>query len=151
MVNRNSRAALGLVVAAAAVGRLVVATPPPKPEITVFKSPTCGCCRQWVEHARAAGFQVVVHDTSDLEGVMTRYGVPPRLSSCHTAVVGGYVIEGHVPADVISRLLRERPNVAGLAVPGMPASAPGMDLPSPSRYDVLTFDHAGKTSVYATR
>lgn len=151
MIDRNSWAVLGLVVAAAAVGRVALATPSPKPEITVFKSPTCGCCRQWVEHARAAGFRVVAHDTTDLDGVMRRYGVPPRLSSCHTAVVGGYVIEGHVPADVISRLLRERPHVAGLAVPGMPASAPGMDLPSQARYDVVTFDRAGTTSVYTTR
>lgn len=153
MVIRKSWAALGLA-AAAAWGSGPAAAAPARGtghEITVFKSPTCGCCRKWVEHLRAAGFQVIAHDTADLEAVMTRYDVPNALASCHTAVVEGYVIEGHVPADLIARLLTERPKVAGLAVPGMPANAPGMDMPSTAPYDVLTFDHAGKTAVYAAR
>jgi hypothetical protein len=150
---RKSWAALGLAAAAAWGSGPAAAAPArgPAHQITVFKSPTCGCCRKWVEHLRAAGFQVIAHDTTDLEAVMTRYGVPHTLASCHTAVVEGYVIEGHVPADLIARLLTERPKVAGLAVPGMPANAPGMDMPSPAPYHVLTFDHAGKTAVYATR
>lgn len=146
-------AALGLA-AVAAWGSGPAAAPPtrgPAHEITVFKSPTCGCCRKWVEHLRTAGFRVIAHDTTDLEAVMTRYGVPSALASCHTAVVEGYVIEGHVPADLIARLLTERPKVVGLAVPGMPANAPGMDMPSTARYQVLTFDHAGKTALYAVR
>lgn len=130
-------------------GRRATATP--GPEITVYKSPTCGCCRKWVEHLRSAGFEVAGRDTSDLDAIRTRYGVPGTLAACHTAVVQGYVIEGHVPADLIARLLKERPRVAGLAVPGMPANAPGMDMPSPVRYDVLAFDRRGRTSVYATR
>src|SRR6266581_8962944 len=95
------------------------AAPTPGPEITVYKSPTCGCCKKWVEHLRAAGFQVTARDTSDLDAVMIRYAVPHDLGACHTAVVQGYVIEGHAPADLIARLLKERPKVAGLAVPGM--------------------------------
>ncbi len=123
----------------------------PGPVITVYKSATCGCCTKWVEHVRAAGFQVVVHDTTSLSGIKERYGVPKNLTSCHTAVVDGYVIEGHVPADVIARLLRERPELAGVAVPGMPAGSPGMDSPTPARYAILTFDRAGRTAVFAHR
>ncbi len=143
--------ALGAACVALAAVAGLRAAPTPGPEVTVYKSPTCGCCRKWVEHLRAAGFSVTAHDTSDLDAVRARYGVPRKLVACHTAVVQGYVIEGHVPADLIARLLKERPKVAGLAVPGMPASAPGMDMPSPARYDVLTFDRTGATSRYATR
>src|SRR5881628_3724125 len=126
------------------------AAPAPNPVITVYKSPTCGCCKKWVEHVRAAGFVVAVRDTADLDAIAARHGVPKNLTACHTAVVQGYVIEGHVPADLITRLLKERPRVAGLAVPGMPANSPGMDQPSSAPYEVLTFDRAGATSVYAT-
>jgi hypothetical protein len=121
------------------------------PAITVYKSPTCGCCAKWVEHLRAAGFAVAVHDTGDVEAVKTARGVPPALASCHTAVAGGYVFEGHVPADLIARFLKEAPAAAGLAVPGMPVGSPGMEGPSPRRYGVVTFDSLGRTSVYATR
>jgi hypothetical protein len=123
----------------------------PRPVITIYKSATCGCCANWVEHVRAAGFQVVVHDTTNLAAIKQRYGVPKHLTSCHTALVGGYVIEGHVPADVILRLLRERPELAGVAVPGMPAGSPGMDSPTPVRYAIMTFDRAGRTAVFAHR
>jgi len=123
----------------------------PLPVITVYKSATCGCCANWVEHVRAAGFKVVVHDTTNLAAIKQRYGVPKHLTSCHTALVDGYVIEGHVPADVIVRLLRERPELAGVAVPGMPAGSPGMDSPLPVRYAIMTFDRAGRTAVFAHR
>jgi len=156
MLARKSwrRLVLGTVCAAlGAVAGLSAAPAPPGPQITVYKSPTCGCCKKWVEHLQAAGFQVTARDTSDLDAVMIRYAVPHDLGACHTAVVQGYVIEGHAPADLIARLLKERPKVAGLAVPGMPPASPGMDVSSPGagRYDVLTFDRAGHTAVYATR
>ncbi len=121
------------------------------PAITVYKNPTCGCCKKWIAHLEAAGFPVTARDTSDLEAVRMRYAVPANLTACHTALVQGYVIEGHVPADLIARLLATRPKVAGLAVPGMPPSSPGMDLPSGEHYEVVMFDRAGKTAVYATR
>lgn len=92
-----------------------------------------------------------VRDTSDLAPVMARYGITPALEACHTASVGGYVVEGHVPADLIRRMLRERPAIAGLAVPGMPPSSPGMDVPNAGHYDVLAFTRDGRTSVYARR
>ena len=101
-------------------------------------------------HLRAKGFPVEARDTRDLGAVKRAHGVPPEVASCHTAVVEGYVVEGHVPADVIDRLLRERPAVAGLAVPGMPIGSPGMESPGrpPERYQVLAFDRTGKTTVY---
>src|SRR5205807_7883458 len=109
------------------------------------------CCSKWVEHVQAAGFRVIVHDTTNVSAVKQRYGVPASLTSCHTAVVEGYVIEGHVPADVIKRLLRERPEIAGVAVPGMPQGSPGMESDAPARYYILTFDKNGATSVYGAR
>lgn len=104
-------------------------------------------------HLRAGGYPVKPEDRDDLAPIRRRLGVPPALESCHTAVVDGYVIEGHVPADVIDRLLRERPSVVGLAVPGMPAGSPGMEAPGQraERYQVLTFDQRGRTTVYASR
>ncbi len=137
--------------AVAGLGAAPTPNPAAHPVMTVYKSPTCGCCTKWIDHLRAAGFPVTARDTSDLDAVKARYGVPRKLISCHTAIVRGYVIEGHVPADLIARLLAERPRIAGLAVPGMPANSPGMDLPSSERYDVVAFDRTGVTSVYATR
>jgi len=121
------------------------------PAMVVYKDPSCGCCKLWVDHVKAAGFAVSVRDSSDVVSVKKRQGVPARLYSCHTAIVGGYVVEGHVPADLVQKLLKERPNVVGLAVPGMPAGSPGMEQGSKEPYDVLTFDAAGKTTVYAKR
>ncbi len=119
-------------------------------EVTVYKSPTCGCCKQWVRHMQASGFSVKAHDVADIVQNKTANGVPRTLGSCHTANVGGYVIEGHVPASDIKRLLKERPPVRGLAVPGMPVGSPGMEQGGhKDRYDVLTFDARGNTSVYA--
>jgi hypothetical protein len=104
-------------------------------------------------HLRSDGFPVTERNETDLGPVKRRYGVPVALESCHTALVEGYVIEGHVPADLIDRLVRERPNVVGLAVPGMPIGSPGMESPGekPAPYQVLTFDRSGRTAVFATR
>jgi len=116
--------------------------------VDVYKNPTCGCCGTWAKHLRFNGFQVSVNDTPDLDAVRAKVGIPPGLKSCHTALVDGYVVEGHVPAADIRRLLSERPRALGLAVPGMPASAPGMDAPHASGYDVLLFQSDGATRVY---
>ena len=124
-----------------------------KPSITVHKGPTCDCCKAWVEHLRKHGYSVKAEDVADLGSVKQKLGVPAALQSCHTAQVDGYVIEGHVPADLIDRLLRDRPPVVGLAVPGMPIGSPGMEVPghAPDRYQILTFDRSGRTTVYASR
>ncbi len=111
--------------------------------MTVYKSPTCGCCGEWVKHVRAGGVQVETHDLGDVSPIRDRYGVPGSLASCHTAIVGGYAIEGHVPVADIKRLLQERPNVIGLAVPGMVAGSPGMVQGSPQHYATLAFDARG--------
>jgi hypothetical protein len=119
--------------------------------VTVYKSPTCGCCKGWVEHLRQAGFQVEVHDTADVQPVKEAMHLPAQLASCHTARVGGYTVEGHVPADVIAQLLREHPAVDGVAVPGMPMGSPGMEGGAPEHYDVVAFTKDGGTRVYASR
>lgn len=121
------------------------------PTITVYKSPTCGCCKSWVEHLEKHGFKVSAHDVMDMGPIKDQFGVSTALESCHTAMVDGYVIEGHVPADVIARLLKERPQVAGLAVPGMPMGSPGMEGPYKERYDVIAFSRDGQTQVYESR
>ena len=119
--------------------------------ITVFKDPDCGCCRNWVEHLRKHGFRVVVHDTSDVSGAKRTGRVPNQLRSCHTAFVNGYVIEGHVPAADIQRLLRENPRVAGIAVAGMPVGSPGMEMGAQAdHYDVVAFSRDGKTHPFAS-
>jgi hypothetical protein len=125
----------------------------PLPLVTVYKDAGCGCCKEWVKHLEKAGFRVDSRDTTDMESVKASFGVPTSLASCHTARVGVYAIEGHVPADLIIKFLAEKPaNARGLAVPGMPNRAPGMQQPGPQPpYDVLLFDKTGKTRVYATR
>lgn len=124
------------------------------PTMTVYKSANCGCCRLWVEHARASGFTVREVNTEDLGTVKREMGIPARLSSCHTVVVGSYVVEGHVPAADVKKLLRDRPaGVRGLAVPGMPIGSPGMEQGPVSgyeRYDVMAFTASGAVSVFAT-
>jgi len=123
-----------------------------KPSMTVYKSPTCGCCSKWIEHMKANGFIVTAVDVDDIEVPMKTYGVPASLGSCHTAIVNGYVVEGHVPADVVSRMLREKPPVAGISVPGMPAGSPGMEVGDYKQpYAIISFDRAGKTAVYDRR
>lgn len=121
----------------------------PLPEVVMHKDPNCGCCGKWAEHLEASGFKVITVPERDMQAVKTRLGVPQRLGSCHTAKVGNYVIEGHVPAATIKRLLSEKPAVRGLAAPGMPPASPGMDVPgNKDPYDVIAFDRAGKTRVY---
>ncbi len=118
--------------------------------ITVYKSPTCGCCTQWEKHLESHGFQVKSRVVPDVTPVKIENGIPSRLASCHTAFVAGYVVEGHVPAEDVKRLLREKPAIAGLAVPGMPIGSPGMEGPNPVVYDVLAFDSDGRVEVFST-
>ncbi|HWP83626.1 MAG TPA: DUF411 domain-containing protein [Terriglobia bacterium] len=119
------------------------------PKMTVYKTATCGCCGKWVEHVKNNGFQVTVHEVADLSEYKERYGVPKELESCHTAIVGGYTIEGHVPAADILRLLKEKPAAKGLAAPGMPLGSPGMEMGDrKDAYDVLLFTADGKTTVF---
>jgi hypothetical protein len=121
------------------------------PTVTVYKSPTCGCCSQWEAHLQENGFNVETTETTDVMPIKEKFGVPGSLSSCHTAVVDGYALEGHVPADVIRQLLAERPEVAGIAVAGMPTGAPGMPGPHQQPYDVIAFTKDGRQYVYASR
>lgn len=121
---------------------------PPLPTVQVYKSPSCGCCGKWVDHMKSAGFQVVTHDTEAVATHKARLGVPAAMGSCHTAEVGGYLIEGHVPAADVKKLLAEKPRAKGLASPGMPASAPGMDDPRGLPYEVYLVAKDGTTSVY---
>jgi hypothetical protein len=118
------------------------------PKMTVTKDPSCGCCGAWVEHVRKAGFPVEVIASAEVNRLKVRLGVPQALASCHTAEISGYVIEGHVPADAIKRLLAERPQAMGLAVPGMPVGSPGMEVEGveDDTYDVVLFGAAGETT-----
>jgi len=120
-------------------------------KITVYKSKTCGCCGKWVEHLQKAGFDVTVHVVDSVDNAPGRDRVPAELRSCHIASVKRYVIEGHVPADVIKDFLAKNPELEGLAVPGMPAGSPGMESPTPQPYDVITWDRTGKKSTFAKR
>ncbi|MFN8670067.1 MAG: DUF411 domain-containing protein [Gemmatimonadaceae bacterium] len=125
-----------------------------KTVIQVYKSPTCGCCKSWVEHIKANGFEAQVFDITDeeLQARKGRLGVGPRLASCHTAIVNGYVVEGHVPAADIKRMLAEKPAIAGIAAPGMPVGSPGMEVPGSraDKYDVVSFTKTGTTKVFAS-
>ena len=120
-------------------------------KITVYKDPTCGCCTKWVAHLRSAGLQPDVHDRSDMDALKDSLGVPTALRSCHTALAGRYVIEGHVPAADVKRLLAAAPKgIIGVAVPDMPAGAPGMEVPGRAdRYDVIAFAADGTTKLFA--
>ncbi|MDK9714771.1 MAG: DUF411 domain-containing protein [Sulfuritalea sp.] len=119
------------------------------PTVEVYKSPTCGCCGKWVDHMKANGFKVVTHEMNDVTPHKQRLGVPVGMGSCHTAEVGGYLVEGHVPAEDVKRLLAEKPQAKGLVSPGMPQSAPGMDLPGKVPYEVLLVRADGSTATYA--
>jgi len=147
-VNGTRRTLLAAALGATALGIPGLARAQRLPEITVYKGPACDCCNEWVKHLRANGFKVQTHEVGDLDRTRQKYGVPQALASCHTASVGGYAIEGHVPAADIKRLLKERPKAAGLAVPGMPQDAPGMDLGKGEPYDVLLFNTGGRYEVY---
>jgi hypothetical protein len=119
--------------------------------ITVYKSPTCGCCGEWVNHMKSHGFNVAVHDVSDVTPMKQTMGVPEKLYSCHTAIVGRYIVEGHVPADLVHKMLDTKAAFLGLSVPGMVNGSPGMEGATKDAYDVIAFERGGKTSVYASR
>ena len=125
----------------------------PAGSITVYKTATCGCCLKWVDHLRANGFTVDAKDVTEaaLVSMKRDVGVPSALESCHTAIVDGYVVEGHVPADVIREFLEEHPKAVGLAVPGMPLGSPGMESDVKQPYNVLVFDASGASKVYRSR
>jgi hypothetical protein len=117
--------------------------------LEVYKDPQCGCCTMWVDHMKANGFTAAVQEV-DVTPIKAKYKITPALASCHTTLIGGYVIEGHVPAADVKRLLAEKPKgIVGLTIPGMPQSAPGMDMKPFQPYTVLSFDAQGKTAVYA--
>ena len=118
--------------------------------VTVYRVKTCGCCGKWMDHLRGAGFGVTEHVVETREAAPPRARVPEALRSCHTAEVGGCIVEGHVPADVVKELLRKRPEILGLAVPGMPAGSPGMESDKPEAYNVVAFNAKGGTYVFAS-
>ena len=132
---------------------LSASAPAAKTVMQVYKSATCGCCKAWVQKMEAAGFEVRVHDLDEdaLQAEKAKRGIGGDLASCHTAIVNGYVVEGHVPAQDIHRLLKEKPAIVGLAAPGMPRGSPGMEMPNGMQddYNVVAFTKAGKTTVFA--
>jgi hypothetical protein len=132
-----------------AARRAVLAEPPSV--LTVYKDPSCGCCTKWVKHMSSNGFVVTVRDVSNMDEVKQTTGVPAKLQSCHTGVLGKYVIEGHVPADVVKKYVAGNPTTLGLAVPGMPTGSPGMEGGTADHYDVIEFERSGKTKVFAKR
>ena len=154
MISRRSflaqTAALGASLAGGQAVWAAIAAADPK-TMTIYMSPTCGCCAKWVDHVKAAGFKTVVHEDEDMETVKDSLGVPKELRSCHTAQVNKYLIEGHVPAEDIKSLLAGQPEAVGLAAPGMPASSPGMAVPGQPHeaYEVVLFRRDGSSEVYA--
>jgi hypothetical protein len=120
-------------------------------ETKVYLTPTCGCCSKWADHMAAANFKVTREVTTDLESVPARQKVPVQVRSCHTAVVGQYVVEGHVPADLVRQMLKEQPKIVGLTVPNMPMGSPGMEGPNPRSYSILAIKSDGTTYEYARR
>ena len=143
--------ASGLALGTTSATRLLALAP--AKEATVYKSASCGCCKKWVEHMQQSGWTVTAHDVPDVDVYKKRYGVPESLASCHTAIVtGGYVVEGHVPADVIDKLVAQHPaDIVGLAVPGMVNGSPGMESGKADKYDIVAFSKVGKTKVFASR
>ncbi len=137
------------VAVAASVAGVSISGPAYAAAVTVYKSPWCGCCASWAEALVAGGHSVTINDVEDLDQIKKLAGVPEDLQACHTAAVEGYVIEGHVPARELARLLAERPDARGLAVPGMPGGSPGMEGGDSEPFDVLLFNADGTTIVYA--
>jgi len=119
------------------------------PVVEVYKSAQCGCCKLWAEHLQKNGFKVILHDVDDVPAAREKLGMPDQYGSCHTARAGQYLVEGHVPAADIKRLLKERPNAIGLAVPAMPPGSPGMESDDPVPYDTLLVGKDGKARVFA--
>ena len=155
MINRRDFVAQATGLAVGLIGgRHLLALPSlgPGTAITVYKSASCGCCAKWVDHLRDNGFAPTVHDEETMDAIKDDMGVPAGVRSCHTALLDRYLVEGHVPAADLRRLLAERPKVAGLAVPGMPASTPGMAVPGQPHeaYAVVPFTPDGQTAVFAT-
>jgi hypothetical protein len=137
-------------------GPVVAAQRPPTPapsvvQGTVWLTPSCGCCGKWVEHMQTASFKLTREVTTDMNAVAAHKRVPEGLRSCHTAVVGRYIIEGHVPADVVRKLLKEQPQIAGIAAPGMPIGSPGMEGPGVRPYSIVAFRKDGTTYEFAKR
>ncbi len=128
----------------------MLATGDDEPEIHVYKQASCGCCRPWIKYMESEGFRIQSTDLPEVNSLKREKGIPKEYTSCHTAVVDGYILEGHVSAEDVRRLLKERPAIVGLLVPGMPKGAPGMEGPDAIAYDVLALDKNGAVSVYAT-
>lgn len=139
----NRRSLVRLMAASVLVKHAIAGARAEEAVLTVHKDPNCGCCTGWVRHLRDAGFTVRVEETAALDEVRSRLGIPPDLVACHTAEVAGYLVEGHVPAAAVRRLLVERPAARGLAAPGMPVGAPGMEGGKPQPYAVMLFDADG--------
>ena len=153
-INRNKTVLWTVLSSVLAAGLLMLGFQPrtsQAEDLVVYKSPTCGCCKKWVQHMRDNGFSVEVHEQYNVTPKKDEYGVPRRLRSCHTARIGGYVVEGHVPADVVKRLLEEKPAIAGVAVPGMPMGSPGMEGFRKDPYDIISFTSTGRTGIFASR
>lgn len=150
MMNRR-QAALAVAAAVALVGGpfWVGAGETPEPKAMVYKTATCGCCSKWIEHLEASGFEVESKNVPNVTPVKRMNGVPMNLASCHTAIIGGYFVEGHVPAEDVKRLLADRPDVVGLAVPDMPMGSPGMEGPKPEAYSVLAVNKDGSVEVFS--
>jgi hypothetical protein len=147
MISR--RQFLAATAAMVATRRAVFAQPPEV--LTVYKDPSCGCCEKWVKHMASSGFVVSVRDVQNMDEIKKTMNVPSALQSCHTAVVGKYVVEGHVPADVVKKFLASKPAALGLAAPGMPSGSPGMEGGRVDHYDIIEFDRDGKQTVFAKR
>ncbi|MBX9615196.1 MAG: DUF411 domain-containing protein [Caulobacteraceae bacterium] len=149
-VTLSRRVLLGAALGAAAT-TACAQTPRPAPELVVYKSPTCGCCTAWVDHMRAAGFRARIIEQSDLTPIRKARGIPDAMASCHTALIGDYALEGHVPAQDVRRLLAERPEAIGLAVPAMPLGSPGMEMPDGRKqpFETLLVMRGGATRVFA--
>lgn len=119
--------------------------------LVVYKEATCPCCNKWVEYMQTNGFRVVTYNVTDLDAVKQKHDIAGNLQSCHTTEVGGYFVEGHVPVDLVRKLLAERPRIAGITVPGMPVGSPGMEVGPPEPYDILSVDSAGRTAIYGSK
>ncbi len=132
-----------------AVGLAVVSVAVKAEEIVVYRSPTCGCCEKWLAHLQTDGFTIKDNVTNDVNAIKTKHGVTPKLASCHTATINGYVVEGHVPVDDIKKMLKTKPEIVGIAVPGMPVGTPGMEMGGKKeQYDVVSFDSKGNTQLF---
>ena len=150
MLNSLTILILATGLAVTPVGQQAARSAASSDHVTVYRIKTCGCCSKWMDHLRGAGFTVTEHVVETREAAPPRAKVPEALRSCHTAEVGGYIVEGHVPANVVKDLLKQRPPIVGLAVAGMPAGSPGMESDRPEPYNVVAFNAKGGTYVFAS-